>query len=453
MASKLAAGLLVFGLCGLCASARAEPPLLKAFPGAQGFGAMTQGGRGGQVIKVTNLNDAGPGSLRAAIDARGPRIIIFETGGTIQLASPLVVRHPFVTIAGQTAPGGGITLANHEFRVSTSQVIVRFLRVRHGDLARVEGDAISLTAGNNIIIDHCSASWSTDETLSVSQHMTTGPDQLDGVTIQWSIISESLDQSVHAKGAHGYGTLVRGSNGSRYSFHHNLWAHHRARMPRPGNFASASQDRVGPLFDFTNNVFYNWGGSRNDGAGYNVDDDAISRYNFRANAYLTGTNSQSSFGFVESAPGATAFVAGNLVNGQAVEGTDFVKFKRAPEGYFAALAFDAAGLVADDAVAAQALVLARAGASRFRDEVDRRVIDSVHKRTGQIINSQADVGGWPVLDAGQPRSDRDGDGLPDTWEQAHHLNPEDPRDAGRDANANGYPDLEDWLNELADPTS
>jgi len=153
----------------LAANASAQTPAnpLRAFPGAEGFGAFTQGGRGGRVIKVTNLADAGPGSLRAAIEAKGPRIIIFETGGTIELQSPLVIRSPFITVAGQTAPGGGITLKGHALLVSTSEVIVRFIRVRPGDISKTETDSISLTAGRNIIIDHCSASWSTDETLSV----------------------------------------------------------------------------------------------------------------------------------------------------------------------------------------------------------------------------------------------------------------------------------------------
>lgn len=431
----------------LAASAGAQTPAepIRAFPGAEGFGAFTQGGRGGRVIKVTNLADAGPGSLRAAIEAKGPRIILFETGGMIELQSPLVIRNPFITIAGQTAPGGGITLKGHALLVSTSEVIVRFIRVRPGDLSKTETDSISLTAGRNIIIDHCSASWSTDETLSVSQQMTQGERQLDLVTVQWSIISESLDQSVHSKGAHGYGSLVRGSAGSRYSFHHNLWAHHRARLPRPGNFADAKLDPQGPVFDFANNLFYNWGG---DSAGYNVDETAISRYSFRANSYRQGTNSKSALAFVESAPGAQAHFSGNFMNGVLVETAALVRLKRPPEGYFSNTAFETGGLVVEPALVAEEKVLARAGASLVRDGVDSRVVQSVRSKTGQIINSQDEVGGWPVLASGTTRPDQDGDGLPDAWEIQHRLNPNDARDAALDPDQDGISHLEVWLNSL-----
>ncbi len=434
-------------LLAASASATAQAPTqpLRAFPGAEGFGAFTQGGRGGRVIKVTNLADAGPGSLRAAIEAKGPRVILFETGGTIELQSPLVIRNPYVTVAGQTAPGDGITLKGHALLVSTSEVIVRFIRVRPGDISKTETDSISLTAGRNIIIDHCSASWSTDETLSVSQQMTQGERQLDLVTVQWSIISESLDQSVHSKGAHGYGSLVRGSSGSRYSFHHNLWAHHRARLPRPGNFADAKLDPQGPVFDFANNLFYNWGG---DGSGYNVDETAISRYSFRANSYRQGINSKSALAFVESAPGAQAHFSGNFMNGVLVETEALVRLKRPVEGYFSATPFPNGDLAAELALVAEEKVLARAGASLVRDGVDTRVVQSVRTRTGQIINTQDEVGGWPALASGVARPDRDGDGLPDAWEIQHRLNPNDARDAALDQDQDGISHLEIWLNSL-----
>lgn len=431
----------------LAANANAQTPTqpVRAFPGAEGFGAFTQGGRGGRVLKVTNLADAGPGSLRAAIEAKGPRIILFETGGTIELQSPLVIRSPFITLAGQTAPGDGITLKGHALVVSTSEVIVRFIRVRPGDISKTETDSISLTAGRNIIIDHCSASWSTDETLSVSQQMTQGERKLDLVTVQWSLVSESLDQSVHSKGAHGYGSLVRGSAGSRYSFHHNLWAHHRARLPRPGNFADAKLDPQGPVFDFTNNVFYNWGG---DGSGYNVDETAISRYSFRANSYRQGANSKSAIAFVESAPGAQAHFSSNIMNGASMETQAIVRLKRPLDGYFSATPFDHGDLAAEPALQAEEKVLAKAGASLVRDTVDARVIASVRARAGQIINSQAEVGGWPELAKGNARPDQDGDGLPDAWEIQHKLNPNDASDAGLDPDQDGISHLEVWLNSL-----
>lgn len=422
-----------------------SPSNILAFPGAAGFGAYTVGGRGGQVLRVTSLADSGPGTLRAAIETRGPRTVIFDTGGMITLQSPLVIRHPYITIAGQTAPGGGITLKGQEFRVATGQVIVRFIRIRVGDEQGVEADAISLTAGQNIIIDHCSASWSTDETLSVSQQLTRGPNQLDAVTIQWSIISESLDQSVHSKGAHGYGSLVRGSAGSRYSFHHNLWAHHRARMPRPGNFASPPEDPEGPVFDFTNNVFYNWGG---DGSGYNVDDAAISRYNFRSNAYLAGPQSLAPLAFVESAPAARAHFSANSMNGVLADQQTIVRLRRSATNYFSETPFQTGGLVAAPAAQAFAEVLAKAGASRVRDAVDTRIVETVRSRTGRIIDSQSQVGGWPTLATGRAWRDRDRDGMPDGWERQNRLDPRNPADAQADANNDGHTNLEDWLNSL-----
>ncbi|MCU0881229.1 MAG: hypothetical protein MUF14_01010 [Hyphomonadaceae bacterium] len=406
------------------------------------------GGRGGRVIRVTSLEDSGPGTLRAAIETRGPRTVIFDIGGTIILRSPLVIRHPNITIAGQTAPGGGITLRGQEFRVSSGEVIVRFLRIRVGDEQGIEADALSLTSGRNIIIDHCSASWSTDETLSVSQRLTRGEGQLDLVTVQWSIITESLDRSVHSKGAHGYGSLVRGSAGSRYSFHHNLWAHHRARMPRPGNFTSPAEDSEGPVFDFTNNVFYNWGGDDGDASGYNVDEDAISRYNFRSNAYLTGPQSLAARAFVESAPGARAHFSGNSMNGATPDQRSLVRLRRSEVGYFSETPFDTGGLLAVPADQALRRVLALAGASRVRDAVDARVVASLETRSGRIIDSQRDVGGWPVLDPGRPWQDNDSDGMPDDWERANGLEPANPADGPADADRDGYTNLEEWMNSL-----
>ena len=442
---------LLFGVITLASPAvpASTNPVQKAFPGAEGYGAYTQGGRGGRVIKVTHLGDAGPGSLRAAIEAKGPRIILFEVAGTIDLQSPLVIRNPNITLAGQSAPGGGITLKRHGLIISAGEVIIRFIRVRPGDISGAETDAISLTAGRNIIIDHCSASWSTDETLSVSQHLSPPERQLDRVTVQWSIIAQSLDQSVHTKGAHGYGSLVRGSAGSRYSFHHNLWAHHRARMPRPGNFADPTSDPVGPVIEFANNVFYNWGGGKESGSGYNVDEAAISRYDFRANSYRPGPNSQSAIAFVDSAPGAQAFVEANIMGGDVRPAREIFVLKRAEEGYFSPVPLATSGLKIDPALPAEAQVLAHAGASVWRDSLDQQIVADVRAGTGRIINSQNEVGNWPELPSGQAAPDRDGDGMPDLWEVAHGFDPDNAADASRDPDGNGYSALEDWLNSLA----
>jgi pectate lyase len=205
-----------------------------AFPTAEGFGAYSLGGRGGDVYTVSNINDSGEGSLREGIQsATGPRTIVFAVSGLIKLKSTLKVDKDYITIAGQTAPGDGICLRDACFQISADHVIVRYIRSRLGDEAGREADAISITSGYNIIMDHCSASWSVDECFSCS---TGDKDKIDSVTVQWSIISEALNNSIHEKGSHSYGALIRGCYGAKYSYHHNLFAHNRSRNPRPGNY-------------------------------------------------------------------------------------------------------------------------------------------------------------------------------------------------------------------------
>ncbi|MBV9084915.1 MAG: hypothetical protein JOZ62_19730, partial [Acidobacteriaceae bacterium] len=228
--------------CSCCYSA------VPAFPGAEGFGSATPGGRGGKVIFVSNLNDAGPGSFREAVSAKGPRIVVFRISGLITLKTSINITEPYLTVAGQTAPGDGICIRGNEVSIRTHDVIVRYVRFRPGDISQGEPDAADIMAdSHDVILDHCSATWSIDEDLSPSGG-------IRDVTVQWSLIAEGLNYSIHHKGPHGYGSLVRAIGG--VSLHHNLWAHNTARNPRLGdNYGKPPY----PLFDVRNNVMYDYG--------------------------------------------------------------------------------------------------------------------------------------------------------------------------------------------------
>jgi hypothetical protein len=420
-----------------------DPPV-PAFPGAEGAGRLAVGGRGGSVLRVTTLEDSGPGSLRAAIETDGPRTVIFDIGGTITLRSPLRIREPRLTVAGQTAPGGGITLRGQPLVISTDDIVVRYIRSRLGDEQGVEADAVTIDRGRRIILDHVSASWSVDETLSIGSRDRV----VDDVTVQWSIIAESLNTSAHAKGDHGYGSLVRGARGARFTFHHNLWASHRARMPRPGNYLTPDLDPVGPRFAFTNNVFYNWGDDR---AGYNADRDpaTASTYAFIANAYQRGPDSTGGVIFAEQSTLARAWFEANSLDGLVpADPWSLVTGDETP-GYRLPARPDWASPATESAESALASVLDSAGASRPRDAVDARIVAGVREGTGRIIDRPGEVGGWPDLAAGTPWIDTDRDGMPDTWEANHGLDPRTP-DGGSDRNGDGFTNLEDWLNSLVD---
>ena len=242
---------------------------LPAFPGAEGFGSTTPGGRGGKVLIVSTLKDYAPGerpivgSLRAAIDAKGPRTIVFRVSGTIELKAGLRITEPYVTIAGQTAPGDGVCLKKYNLGVrDTHDVVIRYLKIRPGDVSGKELDGLYVYRSQNVVIDHCSVSWSVDETLSVTGEGCTN------VCVQWCFITESLNKSVHGKGSHGYGSLIRTDGDITY--HHNLYAHHKTRCPRPGTYG----DPRGILLDFRNNVIYHWMSP----AGYTAKDKAAINY-------------------------------------------------------------------------------------------------------------------------------------------------------------------------------
>lgn len=427
----------------LCVAAVPVSAQQIAFPGAEGAGRFATGGRGGRVIAVTSLADAGPGTLRAAVEASGPRTVVFRVAGTIRLASPLRLRHGRITIAGQTAPGEGITLADRVLQVEGDDVVIRFLRARLGPVSKSQDDAIWISGGRRIILDHVSASWSVDETLSVSAKYEEAGRGWHDVTVQWSIIANSLRRAGHLKGDHGYGSLIRGGRGAHASFHHNLWANHLARMPRPGNYDGPAVDPDGAFFDFRNNVFYNWGGGH---AGYDADTATRAAYNFVGNAYVRGPDSTAAIAFRESNTLAHAWFADNSMDGQVpADPWSLVTGEQAP-GYRLAQPVPMPPVATESPARAYDRVLTWAGASLARDAVDREVLHGVRTRTGRIIDTIA-ADAWPVLRAAPAPQDSDGDGMPDAWERAHGLDPN--LDDGGVTGHDGWTNLERYLNGLA----
>lgn len=274
-------------------SASAAAPL--AFPGAEGYGRHTAGGRGGRIIKVTNLNDSGPGSLRNAVEATGPRTVVFDIDGTIELLSPLRINNDSITIAGQSAPADGICLKDYPLVINASEVIIRHIRVRPGDRHNLDSDGIGggRYGQRNVILDHCSVSWSIDECLSIYK--------TENLTVQWCLISHSLNSSVHTKGSHGFGGIW---GGYKATFHHNLLANHASRNPR---FSSVDGTK---WVDFRNNVVYNWGFKTAYGGGHHAE------INMVANYYKPGPASQHSR-LLDVADDATGryYVAANHIEG------------------------------------------------------------------------------------------------------------------------------------------
>jgi hypothetical protein len=416
-----------------------------AFPGAEGFGRFTTGGRGGSVIEVTNLNDSGAGSLRAAIETAGARTVVFRISGTIELQSELHINNGDITIAGQSAPGDGVCIKNYPLIILADNVIIRYLRIRPGDGSKLPVDAISCIGNRNIMIDHCSFSWGIDEVASFYDN--------ENSTVQWCLVSESLNHSYHPKGDHGYGGIWGGKGAS---FHHNLLAHHSSRNPR-FNGSRTHHEPEKEIVDFRNNVIYNWGFNSAYGG-------EAGNYNLIANYYKYGPATKDKNRIVEPWDGnGKWYIVDNLVYGfpeitannwaGGVQGS-FVEQVRinSPHSF--------APVVTQSAKQAYELVLADVGAVLpKRDSIDIRIIKEVKTGTATyggvwgvgsgIIDSQTQVGGYPKYNSTPAPKDTDHDGMPDDWEIAHGLNLSNPDDRNDDQDDDGYTNLEEYLNRLS----
>lgn len=459
-----------------------------AFPGAEGFGRYTTGGRGGTVYHVTSIADDGSaGTLRSVLNKAGKRTIVFDVSGTIHLTSALSISTDNVTIAGQTAPGDGICIADYPFTINASNVIIRFVRFRLGNInvAYHEGDGLGGMDQQNIMIDHCSVSWSIDECCSVYG--------MKNMTLQWCIVSQSLRNSGHVKGAHGYGGNWGGSGAS---YHHNLLCHHDSRTPRLGPRAGTQTDE---RMDMRNNVIYNWGGNGcYGGEGMNV--------NIVNNYYKPGPGTKQrsaaiqyriagigirTTAYCETYPAFAPmlhvwgdfFVNGNYINGNSAVTTDnwtngiYAQISNSSvDNLFTQATKDTMKLTTpinyvytttQTAEKAYEQVLKYAGASLSRDWVDTLMVYDTrngvasHTGTGSgniygIIDTQndnkpanapADWSPWPTLNSTPCPTDTDKDGMPDAWETANGLNLNNAAD-GITTNPEGYTMLEVYMNSL-----
>ena len=428
-----------------------------AFPGADGYAKYVTGGRGGEVYEVTNLSDDGlPGSLRYAINQSGPRTIVFRVSGTIELNSGLRITNGDLTIAGQTAPGDGICIRNHNVRIDASNVIIRYLRFRLGDWWDSDGDGTDALSGmspknsagdgtlplKNIMIDHCSVSYGTDETLSVYD--------IENLTVQWCIISESLN-----KEGHGYGGIIGGWGAS---FHHNLFAHHKSRAPR---FCGARYqfNLEREMVDMRYNVIYNAGKTYGgEGGNHNV----VNNYYKRASSSFCNPSQPNPSetdrefeGLVYDSIKSYWYIEGNYIYGNPTVTADNwdggVKLNYPPLNIRLYSPLDSAYL-GEYETAEEAFVKVCNGAGALlpkRDTVDRRVVADVINGTGSVPLTLADIPGeaFPVLNSLPPPEDQDHDGMPDDWETEHGLSNNDPSDRNIVA-SNGYTMLENYLNGI-----
>jgi len=441
----------LFILSFFCQSGYAQNQI--AFPGAEGAGKYTQGGRGGDVYTVTNLNDSGKGSLRDAIETiDGPRTIVFDICGTIRLKSNLEIRDVSnLTIAGQTAPGKGITIADYALKIFDSKdVIVRYIRVRLGDENKPPGsglDCIEINYNENIILDHLSLSWGIDGNGDFRG--------LKNSTIQWCIFSEALHKSIHEKGPHGMCTSFRQPKGSA-TIHHNIYASSRNRHPSVNGGADVTE--------FCNNVNYNWRSSNNiDGQKINV----IGNY-YKAGPDMAKGVYPIQFKSDKGTPESHGFLSGNFFDGlpqkynednyeamnyKAWGGPDS-KYQGTTRAVFEAPNRFDAGIFKleniESAKEAYEKCLKYSGCSIQRDLVDKRFIQTIIENTGKLIDSQREVGGWDFYETtNRPTNwDTDKDGMPDNWEKQNGLEPKNPEDRNGDKDKDGYTNLEEYLNSL-----
>lgn len=438
-------------------------PAQLAFPGAEGYGRYAVGGRGGKVIEVTNLNDGGPGSLRDAINQEiGPRTIVFNVSGNIKLASRLVVNQPYVTVAGQTAPGEGITISRAPIGLTGNDGVVRFLKVRIGGGRTFDG--MGLTGADYSIIDHCSISWTIDESFSSrSAHH---------ITLQRTLISEALNVAGHGKyeagKMHGYAATIGGDIGS---FHHNLLAHNYGRNWSIGGGLSGDGFYTGRL-DITNNVVYNWGKRTTDGGANEV--------NFVNNYYKPGASTAIFVALNAQHEGVGKgmqryYFDGNVMPGYFDEksqdkGRKFTTTNKEKVDYetFVDKPFFPSYVATQSAKAAYKNVLSDVGANQpFFDKHDNRIVDETLKGTftykgsksglAGMIDNEEDAGGWPNF-ASETRPadwDTDHDGLPNWWEKALSLNENskagDFSDANQDTDKDGFTQLDTYLDWMAQP--
>ena len=492
---------LFLAFCGLLATSSVSAQELQpAFPGAEGFGRYVTGGRGGNVFHVTNLNDSGEGSLRWALSQAGIKTIVFDVSGTIELKSKLNIPSN-TTIAGQTAPGDGICVADYPCAINGNNVIVRYMRFRLGnDYVTTNGadgwDGFGALDKNNYIIDHCSVSWSIDECLSCIGGK--------NITVQWCISAQSLRHAGHTKGNHGYGGNWGGSGAS---FHHNLMIHHESRTPRLGpRYTTQLDERM----DMRNNVIYNWTGNGvyggeamtinivnnyykpGPGSPSGVKGMRIAAVNLRTTKYVT---QYTAYKPTEHIWGKF-FVDGN-VNTKYSQVTEdnwtygmYNQISNSDnDNLYTAVAKDTMRLrspmpfphtTTHSADVAYEKVLAYAGASLHRDSHDALMVsdcrDGIATYTGDyyekkatsptegkknaagIINSPYDnkpAGAddnwspWPTLTSNIPPVDTDGDGIPDSWEEEHGLDPNNAED-GKIVAEDGYTNLEHYLNSLVE---